>query len=74
MTSCQPSLEINTYCYSNMYNVFFRLQDDCRNLSMWLTNQEEKWKEMEESKEKPELFYQALTKKRYSGSCIKYIF
>uniref|UniRef100_A0A8C4MAE4 Nesprin-2 n=1 Tax=Equus asinus TaxID=9793 RepID=A0A8C4MAE4_EQUAS len=41
-----------------------RLQDDHRNLSKWLTNQEEKWKEMEESGEKTELFGQALGRKR----------
>uniref|UniRef100_A0A8C4MDW9 Spectrin repeat containing nuclear envelope protein 2 n=1 Tax=Equus asinus asinus TaxID=83772 RepID=A0A8C4MDW9_EQUAS len=41
-----------------------RLQDDHRNLSKWLTNQEEKWKEMEESGEKTELFGQALARKR----------
>ncbi|XP_058149276.1 nesprin-2 isoform X2 [Dasypus novemcinctus] len=41
-----------------------RLQDDHRNLSKWLSNQEEKWKETEESGEKTELFYQTLAKKR----------
>ncbi|XP_031309695.2 nesprin-2 isoform X1 [Camelus dromedarius] len=41
-----------------------RLQDDHRNLSKWLTNQEEKWKEMEGSGEKTELFCQALARKR----------
>ncbi|XP_019487654.1 PREDICTED: nesprin-2 [Hipposideros armiger] len=41
-----------------------RLQDDHRNLSKWLTNQEEKWKEMEASGEKTELFCQALERKR----------
>ncbi|XP_059549889.1 nesprin-2 isoform X2 [Myotis daubentonii] len=41
-----------------------RLQDDHRNLSKWLTNQEEKWKEMEQSGEKTELFCQALARKR----------
>ncbi|CAO2586641.1 Syne2, partial [Lemmus lemmus] len=41
-----------------------RLEDDCRSLSKWLTNQEEKWKEMEPSGEKTDLFYQALTRKR----------
>ncbi|KAM7323358.1 hypothetical protein ACRRTK_017464 [Alexandromys fortis] len=41
-----------------------RLDDDCRSLSKWLTNQEEKWKEMEPSGEKTDLFYQALTRKR----------
>ncbi|KAG8511744.1 Nesprin-2, partial [Galemys pyrenaicus] len=41
-----------------------RLQDDHRNLSKWLTNQEENYKEMEESGEKTELFCQALTRKR----------
>ncbi|XP_037688490.1 nesprin-2 isoform X2 [Choloepus didactylus] len=41
-----------------------RLQDDHRNLSKWLSNQEEKWKETEESGEKTELFYQALARKR----------
>nr|XP_055217996.1 nesprin-2 isoform X8 [Gorilla gorilla gorilla] len=41
-----------------------RLQDDHRNLSKWLTNQEEKWKGMEESGEKTELFCQALARKR----------
>ncbi|XP_042637078.1 nesprin-2 [Orycteropus afer afer] len=41
-----------------------RLQDDNRNLSNWLNNQEEKWKEMEESGEKTELFCQALDRKR----------
>ncbi|XP_051682362.2 nesprin-2 isoform X3 [Oryctolagus cuniculus] len=41
-----------------------RLQDDHRNLSKWLTNQEDKWKEMQESGEKAELFCQALARKR----------
>ncbi|XP_021103430.1 nesprin-2 isoform X2 [Heterocephalus glaber] len=41
-----------------------RLQEDCRNLSKWLVNQEEKWKEMEESGERAELFCQALARKR----------
>ncbi|PNJ70701.1 SYNE2 isoform 5 [Pongo abelii] len=41
-----------------------RLRDDHRNLSKWLTNQEEKWKGMEESGEKTELFCQALARKR----------
>uniref|UniRef100_A0A671DRX2 Nesprin-2 n=2 Tax=Rhinolophus ferrumequinum TaxID=59479 RepID=A0A671DRX2_RHIFE len=41
-----------------------RLQDDHKNLSKWLTNQEEKWKAMEESGEKTELFCQALAGKR----------
>ncbi|XP_075804010.1 nesprin-2 isoform X6 [Microtus pennsylvanicus] len=41
-----------------------RLDDDCRSLSKWLTNQEEKWKEMEPLGEKTDLFYQALTRKR----------
>ncbi|XP_006756776.1 PREDICTED: nesprin-2 [Myotis davidii] len=41
-----------------------RLQDDHRNLSKWLTNQEEKWKEMEQSGEKTELLCQALARKR----------
>ncbi|XP_073098376.1 nesprin-2 isoform X4 [Manis javanica] len=41
-----------------------RLQDDHRNLSKWLTSQEEKWKEMEESGEKTELFCEALARKR----------
>ncbi|XP_060030825.1 nesprin-2 isoform X4 [Erinaceus europaeus] len=41
-----------------------RLQDDHKNLSKWLTNQEEKWKEMEESGEKTDLFYQVLDRKR----------
>ncbi|XP_036887040.1 nesprin-2 isoform X2 [Sturnira hondurensis] len=41
-----------------------RLQDDHRNLSKWLTNQEEKWREMEASGEKTELFCQALAGKR----------
>ncbi|XP_036165466.1 nesprin-2 isoform X3 [Myotis myotis] len=41
-----------------------RLQDDHRNLSKWLTNQEEKWKEMEQPGEKTELFCQALARKR----------
>ncbi|KAM5338266.1 nesprin-2 isoform 2-T2 [Glossophaga mutica] len=41
-----------------------RLHDDHRNLSKWLTSQEEKWKEMEESGEKTELFCQALARKR----------
>lgn len=40
-----------------------RLQDDHRNLSKWMTNQEEKWKGMEESGEKTELFCQALARK-----------
>ncbi|XP_066128936.1 nesprin-2 isoform X3 [Saccopteryx bilineata] len=41
-----------------------RLQDDHRNLSKWLANQEEKWKEMEEAGEKTELFCPALARKR----------
>ncbi|XP_054546967.1 nesprin-2 isoform X3 [Talpa occidentalis] len=41
-----------------------RLQDNHRNLSKWLTNQEENYKEMEDSGEKTELFCQALTRKR----------
>nr|XP_035116587.2 nesprin-2 isoform X2 [Callithrix jacchus] len=41
-----------------------RLQDDHRNLSKWLSNQEEKWKGMEESGEKTELFCHALARKR----------
>ncbi|XP_070325555.1 nesprin-2 isoform X5 [Odocoileus virginianus] len=41
-----------------------RLQNDHRNLSKWLTNQEEIWKEMEGTQEKTELFCQALAKKR----------
>ncbi|XP_051051966.1 nesprin-2 [Phodopus roborovskii] len=41
-----------------------RLDDDCRSLNKWLTNQEEKWKEMETPGEKTDLFYQALTRKR----------
>ncbi|KAM6171021.1 nesprin-2 [Erethizon dorsatum] len=41
-----------------------RLEDDCRNLSEWLINQEEKWKKTEESGEKAELFCQALARKR----------
>uniref|UniRef100_A0A2K6TJ47 Spectrin repeat containing nuclear envelope protein 2 n=1 Tax=Saimiri boliviensis boliviensis TaxID=39432 RepID=A0A2K6TJ47_SAIBB len=41
-----------------------RLQDDHRNLSKWLMNQEEKWKGMEESGEKTELFYHGLARKR----------
>ncbi|XP_059135375.1 nesprin-2 isoform X3 [Peromyscus eremicus] len=41
-----------------------RLDDDCRSLSKWLTNQEEKWKEREPAGEKTDLFYQALTRKR----------
>ncbi|XP_008061512.1 nesprin-2 [Carlito syrichta] len=41
-----------------------RLQDDHRNLSKWLTNQEGKWKEMEECGEKTELLCQALARKR----------
>uniref|UniRef100_A0A2K6JTW1 Spectrin repeat containing nuclear envelope protein 2 n=1 Tax=Rhinopithecus bieti TaxID=61621 RepID=A0A2K6JTW1_RHIBE len=40
-----------------------RLQDDYRNLSKWMANQEEKWKGMEESGEKTELFCQALARK-----------
>nr|XP_045011461.1 nesprin-2 isoform X3 [Jaculus jaculus] len=40
------------------------LEDDCRNLKKWLTNQEEKWKEMEESGENTELFCQMLARKR----------
>ncbi|XP_017658049.1 nesprin-2 isoform X3 [Nannospalax galili] len=40
------------------------LEDDCRSLSEWLTNQEEKWKEMGASGEKAELLYQVLTRKR----------
>lgn len=56
--------------YSNMW-CSFRLQDDHRNLSTWLTNQEDKWKEIEESREKTELVCQTLARKRYSCSCIK---
>ncbi|XP_036094192.1 nesprin-2 isoform X6 [Rousettus aegyptiacus] len=41
-----------------------RLQDDHRNLSTWLTNQEDKWKEIEESREKTELVCQTLARKR----------
>ncbi|XP_049755484.1 nesprin-2 isoform X1 [Elephas maximus indicus] len=41
-----------------------RLQENHRNLSSWLTNQEKKWKEMKESREKAELFCQALDRKR----------
>ncbi|XP_077909922.1 nesprin-2 isoform X1 [Halichoerus grypus] len=41
-----------------------RLQDDHRNLSEWLTSQEEKWKEMEKSGEKIELFCEAVARKR----------
>ncbi|XP_054988523.1 nesprin-2 isoform X1 [Sorex araneus] len=41
-----------------------RLQDDHRNMSQWLTNQEEKCKEMEESGMKTDLFYQAIARKR----------
>ncbi|XP_045666543.1 nesprin-2 isoform X3 [Ursus americanus] len=41
-----------------------RLQDDHRNLSKWLTSQEEKWKEMEKSGEKTELFCEAVARKR----------
>uniref|UniRef100_A0A2K5EX71 Spectrin repeat containing nuclear envelope protein 2 n=1 Tax=Aotus nancymaae TaxID=37293 RepID=A0A2K5EX71_AOTNA len=41
-----------------------RLQDEHRNLSKWLTNQEEKWKGMEEPGEKTELFCHALARKR----------
>ncbi|XP_008564479.1 PREDICTED: nesprin-2 [Galeopterus variegatus] len=48
----------------NYLQQLLRLQDDHRNLSKWLTNQEEKWKEMEESGEKTKLFCQALARKR----------
>ncbi|KAM5175710.1 nesprin-2 isoform 1-T2 [Callospermophilus lateralis] len=48
----------------NYLEQLLRLQDDCRSLSKWLTNQEEEWKEMEESGEKTELFCQALAEKR----------
>ncbi|XP_058511514.1 nesprin-2 isoform X4 [Ochotona princeps] len=41
-----------------------RLQDEHRNLSKWLTHQEDKWKEMEDSEEKTELICQALARKR----------
>ncbi|XP_055989127.1 nesprin-2 isoform X2 [Sorex fumeus] len=41
-----------------------RLQDDHRDMSQWLTNQEEKWKEMQESGMKTDLFYQAIARKR----------
>ncbi|XP_057586422.1 nesprin-2 [Hippopotamus amphibius kiboko] len=41
-----------------------RLQTDHKNLSKWLTNQEEKWKEMEGSGEQTEQFCQALARKR----------
>ncbi|KAF4017561.1 hypothetical protein G4228_009109, partial [Cervus hanglu yarkandensis] len=41
-----------------------RLQNDHRNLSKWLTNQEEIWKEMEGTQEKTELFCQTLARKR----------
>ncbi|XP_025775123.1 nesprin-2 [Puma concolor] len=40
------------------------LQDDHRNLSTWLTSQEEKWKELEKPGEKTELFCEAVARKR----------
>ncbi|KAL1790760.1 nesprin-2 isoform X2 [Sigmodon hispidus] len=49
---------------NNCLQQLLRLSDDCRSLSKWLTNQEEKWKEMEISGEKTDLFYQALTRRR----------
>ncbi|XP_040598842.1 nesprin-2 isoform X2 [Mesocricetus auratus] len=49
---------------SDSLQQLLRLDDDCRSLNKWLTNQEEKWKEMETSGEKTDLFYQALTRKR----------
>ncbi|KAM6202620.1 nesprin-2 [Rhynchocyon petersi] len=41
-----------------------RLQDDHGNLSSWLTSQEGRWKQMEGSHEKMELFCQTLDRKR----------
>ncbi|XP_006891859.1 PREDICTED: nesprin-2 [Elephantulus edwardii] len=41
-----------------------RLHAEHRDLSNWLTNQEERWKQMEESQEEAELFCQALDGKR----------
>ncbi|GAB1297538.1 Nesprin-2 [Apodemus speciosus] len=49
---------------NNSFQQLLRLEDDCRSLSMWLTNQEENWKEMEASGEGPDLFSQVLTRKR----------
>nr|XP_060475711.1 nesprin-2 [Panthera onca] len=40
------------------------LQDDHRNLSTWLTSQEEKWKALEKPGEKTELFCEAVARKR----------
>uniref|UniRef100_A0A480L0G3 Nesprin-2 n=2 Tax=Sus scrofa TaxID=9823 RepID=A0A480L0G3_PIG len=40
-----------------------RLQEDHRNLSKWLANQEEKWKEMGGSREQTELLCQTLARK-----------
>ncbi|XP_049467402.1 nesprin-2 isoform X6 [Panthera uncia] len=40
------------------------LQDDHRNLSTWLTSQEEKWKALEKPGEKTELFCETVARKR----------
>ncbi|XP_076778100.1 nesprin-2 isoform X4 [Arvicanthis niloticus] len=49
---------------NNSFQQLLRLEDDCRSLSKWLTNQEEIWKEMEASGERTDLFSQVLTRKR----------
>ncbi|XP_031211612.1 nesprin-2 isoform X2 [Mastomys coucha] len=49
---------------SNSFQQLLRLEDDCRSLSKWLTNQEENWKEMEASGERTDLFSQVLSRKR----------
>ncbi|XP_051003413.1 nesprin-2 [Acomys russatus] len=49
---------------NNSLQRLLRLQDDCRSLNKWLTNQEENWKEKEASGEGMDVFYQVLTRKR----------
>uniref|UniRef100_E9QP46 Nesprin-2 n=1 Tax=Mus musculus TaxID=10090 RepID=E9QP46_MOUSE len=49
---------------NNSFQQLLRLEDDCRSLSKWLTNQEENWGKMEVSGERMDLFSQALTRKR----------
>uniref|UniRef100_A0A673TZC2 Spectrin repeat containing nuclear envelope protein 2 n=1 Tax=Suricata suricatta TaxID=37032 RepID=A0A673TZC2_SURSU len=57
---CQArAKELNDYLQQ-----LLSLQDDHHNLSTWLTSQEEKWKEMEKSGEKTELFCEAVARRR----------
>ncbi|XP_028644870.1 nesprin-2-like [Grammomys surdaster] len=49
---------------NNSFQQLLRLEDDCRSLSKWLTNQEENWKDMEASGERMDLFSPVLTRKR----------